>query len=153
MLAPATDPDVVYPPGYTSVGQVALEGFSFTMLAGAWSGSRLTFNIQSKELWSGWCGLQKTVYDGYCLPNWEEVSCGGCCLKSPDGGTLPVDCGKLNSGLCDWGSPCACSETPCSVNLDPAKADLTFDLNGDGNHLDGSLVFGKTIGVHLTRAP
>lgn len=70
-LAPPTDPNVGYPPGY--VGNIAvvpttvspLEDFAFTVLGGTYTPPRLTLGIDTAELWKKWCELQTTIYPLY----------------------------------------------------------------------------------------
>ena len=65
---PATDPEAVYPPGYTRFSGIT-EGFPFTMAQGTLIGSRLRFTIWVTEVWSGWCALQTPIPGSpWCVP-------------------------------------------------------------------------------------
>jgi hypothetical protein len=176
-LAPPTDPDVGYPPGYGGQGTPSalddvLEGFTFTALAGMYASPRLTVGLDPAELWKQWCALQTVIYRQYngqseggaacgplmgygCLPNvGTQGGSAGCAWTScDDPGPTPIDCGKL--ALCQFGmSPCACTPTACSVPA-PKAPGITFDMQLSAGALDGSEtgIGNSVLNVHLTKQP
>ena len=158
LLSPPSDPTVGYPPGLMGDVQAGLDGpvehFAFSILSGVQQGSRVTFGIDTQQLWKSWCELQTTDYNGSCLPPGTTNLCpgadagsGSCCLFPPDGGAIPMDCEYIQ--LCSWGGPCSCSSSGCSVDMNP---NVSFDLQLSGNAVDGAIVnLGATI--HATVAP
>jgi hypothetical protein len=131
--APATDPNVEYPPGLTAQGgpnMAWFQGFSYSMLDGKLTAQRLQFTLRNSELWSGWCALQTPVDDsGMCLPN-GAVTCenGKCTITSSTNGQkiTNVDSGRLT--LCTMDQVCLCSTTACGANLEGAGPRASFDM-------------------------
>ncbi len=164
-LAPATDPNVGYPPGFTG-GQTPLEGFEFTIIGGTYTAPRVQLSIQSTELWKQWCEIQTMIYPQYnsastgcgpllgygCLPNVGFMGgASGCSWTSCDHpNPTPIDCGKLS--LCTpLGGVCTCTMTACTVPT-PAKGDIAFDMQLASGKLDGSVTgLGALYNVHLTQ--
>ena len=80
--APATNPDVDYPPAYGEDDSgctggypipFAGEGFVYAIEMGTFDGSRLRAGVAMAELWTGWCALQTSYATGSgcgysCLP-------------------------------------------------------------------------------------
>jgi hypothetical protein len=160
-LAPPTDPDVGYPPGYKGFSSVALlEGFEFTVLHGTYAAQRLQVQIQSTELWDQWCALQTKIY-----PQYAQADDGGCSATVTGYACIPssiasnpntcelytcqqpagtsIDCGKL--ALClDNGPPagpqqfrCPCTATSCAVPV-ATTGDIAFDMQLATGSLNGS---------------
>jgi hypothetical protein len=97
-----------------------------------------------------------------CLPNSGSMfsSTGGCATLSPDGGSTPVDCGKLS--LCTLNMACQCTATGCASNQVAAgtpvsnyQVELDGALDPTGTMLTGTLTLdgqsGTRITVHLTK--
>ena len=148
--APATDPNVGYPSNLPSTGYDGswTEGFSYSMVNGLSTPTRLRFTIRSFELWSGWCALQTPVQGSdMCLPNWGGAMTNGQCSQTnpANGTTTIVDCGKLN--LCLEVQVCVCSTVPCVVTPN-AGPELSFDIAITNNDASGS-VSGHN--VHFTQ--
>jgi hypothetical protein len=156
---PATDPNVGYPLGFNGQGFLSstIEGFWFSMVAGSYTGNRLSFGMDETELWAGWCALQTPPVDGSarCLPSWggfmdsDGTHCG---QTGPNGETIIVDCGKL--ALCSdisllGGGVCSCTPTGCSYRQDDGET-MHFDLAVSGGIASGGSPFGN---VHLTKDP
>ena len=170
--APATDPDAAYPPAQFPYNILAVgkepgryEGFPFTLVDGKVTLPVVQFRMTVNEIWKGWCELQ-TPYpwedagspDAFsCMPN-EEVQFTegqGCWFRLPDGGQLPIACGK--TALCGGQKSCSCTAAGCkgrTIQAELEHGDLQFDLNLDGNALDGNYAGGAGRGnVRFTRAP
>jgi hypothetical protein len=148
---PATDPNVGYPPGFSGELLPQMEGLAFSMVAGNLTPNRLRFAFDNLEPWAGWCALQ-TPYDGSgsFLPNWGSSMIENVCtLFNPDGGTLVVDCGRLNLYL---DRICECSTTSCSLR--PADGGTVFfDLALSGDTASGSWTWSDSHNVHFTKDP
>jgi hypothetical protein len=163
VLAPATDPNVGYPPGYTGIVQsFAGEGFTYHLRNGVRTDARLVFGLDEIELWGGWCALQ-TPYevgpDHYeCLPNTgTEGLYDKCFLHFDDGGVSQIDCGKMT--LCTLTRPCHCTANGCTSGTNSGSvglATLSFDLAIAGDAANGTVVGlgggSGPVNVHLTRA-
>ena len=157
--APATDPNVEYPPGLTAQGGPGtawVQGFSYSMLDGNLTSNRLQFTMQNYELWSGWCALQTPVDDsGMCLPS-GAVTCENnkCTITSSANGQkiTNVDSGKVS--LCTMDEVCTCSTTTCVANLWGAGPRASFDMMISGTDASGSTTgaFGDH-NVHFTKDP
>jgi hypothetical protein len=173
-LAPPTDPNLGYPPGYTGLpdpGRSTLESFAFTVLGAIYASPRVTLGFDANELWKAWCGTQTTIYPKYngesdggcgpligygCLPDiGYGQGTGGCTWYSCDQpANTPVDCGKL--ALCggQGPNPCTCTATSCTVSA-PVTPGITFDMQLVSGALDGSEqgIGGSALNVHLVKQP
>jgi hypothetical protein len=161
--APATDPDVGYPPdllsstgfapGVPFVGAAYVaEGYPYAFDGGSLSAQRLQIKIDMGQLWDGWCALQTPQTDGSkgCLPNGEPTFDSlGCTLASSDTGqSVPVDCGKLD--LCATPSQCACTSAGCVSAGDGENIFLNLVVTGDT--ASGTFTqFGTPNDVHLVK--
>jgi hypothetical protein len=137
-LAPPTDPNVGYPPGFLETfppdqSISTLEGFAFTVLGG--------------------CG----PLIGYgCLPNVGSQQENSVCswISCSTSTYTPIDCGKL--ALCGGmgPNPCTCTATACTVPP-PASPGVTFDMQLSAGALDGSEsgIGGGVLNVHLVKGP
>jgi len=168
-LAPPTDPNVGYPPGFGTGAASITEGFDFTVLNGTYAAPRLTLQVQRSEVWKKWCELQTEIYPQYngvsdgscgpligygCLPNAATETGSTCAWSSCDHKSwTPIDCGKLE--LCGGHGVgvCTCTATSCTVPVGPT-GDVSFDaqlaagtMNGSTTGLSGSQV----LNVRLTR--
>ena len=155
--APATDPNVGYPPGLMA-GQGPgnwIQGFSYSMTNGKLASNRLRFTLLNFELWSGWCALQTPLDDsGMCVPNGSAACVNGkCTITNPvNGQTITVDYGKME--LCSMGWVCLCSTTTCVANLTGSGPAVSFDLVISGTDASGSVA--GSLGdhnVHFTKDP
>ena len=155
--APATDPNVGYPPGFTAGSMPpAWEGFPFTMLDGRFTTNRLRFTINGIEPWAGWCALQTPMDDsGMCLPNWGGSMINNYCKMWPgdsESNAIVVDCGKME--LCNQLMVCTCSATSCWLNANGVGSGQTFDMAVAGDIASGSGTVGNaTRNIHFTRDP
>ena len=156
--APATDPNVEYPPGFTAQGgpdTFWVQGFSYSMLDGKLTSNRLQFTMQNYELWSGWCALQTPADDsGMCVPN-GSVTCANnkCTITLANGQKITnLDFGKVS--LCRINEVCTCSTTTCVANLWGAGPRASFDMVISGTDASGSTLgaFGN-LNVHFTKDP
>lgn len=160
--APASDPNLGYPPGFVTgaggaPGSTIYEGFHYRLLAGELGDPRLKTRASTQELWRTWCPLQ-TAYDRSpgcgCLPDWghaEDPYPAKRCYQTDPASheQVDVDCGKV--GLCDASDPvCRCTAQGCTVDL---ETNLRFDLTRYGDVLMGSLEtpLSGTLTVKLTR--
>ena len=157
--APATDPNVEYPPGLSArggPGTAWVQGFSYSMLDGKLTSNRLRFTLHVYELWSGWCALQTPVDDsGMCVPNGSATCVDGKCTitSSANGQKITnVDAGKLS--LCSMAEVCLCSTTTCVANLWSIGPTASFDMVISGTDASGSTAgsFGDR-NVHFTQDP
>jgi hypothetical protein len=133
---PATDPNTGYPTSVFEFGRPYYwEGFAYSIVAGTYGSHRLRFNVDSLELWSGWCALQPAPTDGSttCLPQSSSVTVGqdNCSFTKLDGTTVPVDCGKiaLCFGMMPGAGVCNCSPAGCVAGspYNP-DGDTAFDV-------------------------
>ena len=167
LLAPATDPEVGYPPAVLDGGPPnPLEHFAFTLMQGRFDGARLTFGIKLNEVYTRWCEIQKTIYPIYngggmhelvgygCLPNVATMNGTSGCTWHDDMANkdVPIDCNKL--GLCLSGGPCQCTMTSCAANV-MAGNSLTFDIALSRDTAAGTVrgLGGQNVTVHLTKMP
>jgi hypothetical protein len=151
---PATDPNIGYPPDWearaTKSGTDPLfsafmylaEGFSYAFDGGTLDAHRLRFVVDTNQLWSGWCALQKPATDpsSSCFPL-QGGSFGdtGCWQTNPvTGQMVKEDCGKYY--LC-IGPPCSCSDTACGLDAD-RPSNQSFDVFISGDTLSGSVTGG-----------
>jgi hypothetical protein len=181
LLAPPTDPNVGFPPITPPKNAIdcgpfrytgdALEYFPFTIEQGAFDGARLTFTLDSNEIFKQWCELQTVIFPanssppGYwCAPSsYQGCNCApsGCsdtsmlstseCYSDPTTGKLvPIECGKME--LCVGGSYCTCTSSHCTENVAMARM-ISFDMQVQSDRADGSVAFTPStiINVHLTR--
>jgi hypothetical protein len=169
-LAPPTDPNVGYPPGFSGDTPGApLEGFDFTVLKGTYAAPpRVHLQVDPAEQWKQWCELQTTIYPEYnstsdggcgvllgygCLPN-AVTQFGSSCAWGPScqqPAVTPVDCGKL--ALCGPLGPCECTATSCTVQVGPTGS-VAFDMQLASGSLNGSttgIERSQALNVHLTR--
>jgi len=154
--APATDPNVAYPPEFSANGvfiPYGIEGFAYSMANGKLSSSRLQFTVQSYELWSGWCALQTPGYDGgMCLPNWNSSCANGkCTLTNPANGQKLTNVNPDILTLCLMIEVCLCSTTTCGANL--SGYPTSFDLTLSGTDASGSVAGAFGGNVHFTKDP
>jgi hypothetical protein len=157
--APATDPNVAYPPEFIANGGFIpywVEGFAYSMADGKLSSSRLQFTVQSYELWSGWCALQTPGDDGgMCLPSWNSSCANGkCTLTNPANGQELTNVDPDILSLCLLDEVCLCSTTTCGANLPGFGSTASFDLSLSGTAASGSVAgtFGDH-NVHFTKDP
>lgn len=136
----ATDPEVGYPP-LVETSMLPYEGFEYTLRAGDVTGDRVRFEVSSTELWKDWCALQSPIQSssGYnCIPSGIfDVSQkpSSCAWHDPESGQwVAIDCAKLH--LCMFGV-CQCTANACQAK---PENDISFDLDHEGNALDGSVV-------------
>jgi hypothetical protein len=175
-LAPPTNPDVGYPAGYTGVGYGPLprKGYPFTVLKGTVDGSRVTLQVNTKELYAKWCELQTMTYrwPGYagsvygCMPqgggSLDPESDGplGCITTPQEGAPMPIDCVKAM--LCGSADVCTCSATGCTRTLSTAPdvplgdGPVQFVMERTGDAMNGTVVglhdSVEGFNVHMTRA-
>jgi len=144
--APATDPDVGYPPGVTGyLDPPLIPGFTFTLIKGTVVDGRVRFGISKREPWRGWCDLQ-TPYPSVghynCVPDAlggvYGSGGGGCYLNGPNGEHLVFDCGKLM--LCGTEHVCVCNSTHCGGDPEAYAGDY-FDLHFDTASADGEALY------------
>ena len=169
LLAPPTDPNLGYPPAAgAGAAPDTLEHFEFSVRKGRLDGGRLTFKLNTKEIFKQWCEIQTKIYPvfngtpahellGYgCLPNAATGSGTSGCFWHDDVTNMDVsvDCNKLR--LCMFGQgPCTCTMTSCTADV-TADGDVAFDLAVNGDAANGTaqgLSTGQNINVHLTRMP
>jgi hypothetical protein len=165
--APATDPNVGYPPGLgmnqflgvPGPGDFYLEGYSYPFDQGVLTTQRLHFTANLNELWVGWCSLQTDVDgSGSCLPNSGGMAAGNgasCAYGDPNhpGEYIPVDCGKFE--LCGPLGPCACTPSGCTVSPNETSGEvLSLDIAITGATANGTVdaPFG-TRDVQFTKSP
>jgi hypothetical protein len=178
-LAPPTDPDVAYPPGYwsasnppctTSMAELPapVERFEFTAHdLSVEAGGRVQVSFAQPEAWAAWCALQKKIYfvgdDGgpetrryaCCAPD-ASTDAGGFCDPSQ---TTPSDPGKL--ALCpslDQAWPhCTCNASQCGIDASTGDTHLDLQLGTTGDTLQGSILglgrYGIPFTVYLARSP
>jgi hypothetical protein len=166
--APATDPNVAWPPGITADSAIRLfsdphpiEGFSYPAHAIKWESRRLKFEISLGDPWAPWCELQTPLdvgtgdHDGgtaspthwSCGPTgWSGISGTTTCQANDSSLTAP--CAKF--ALCSGSGPCTCSSTGCTAD---AKVVASFDIALEGNSGNGSFALQDgSNNVRLTRA-
>ncbi len=154
-----------------------------TVLQGTYMAPRLQLQVDPQELWQKWCQIQTTIYPQYnspggggdsgpepapeggptgcgplvgygCLPavGYSEGPMGCTWSSCQQPGSTPVDCGKLQ--LCNFGGPCSCTATGCTVQVGPTGG-VSFDMQLVAGALDGStegfLEFQGVLNVHLTK--
>jgi hypothetical protein len=166
--APATDPNVGYPPGefdpmHTPAGWDIstfidyAEGFVMPIAQSSVMGTRLQFQANWTSTWDTWCAIQTPIPSSPPLPGGPQgFSCvdpvgtddTGC--HSSSGGVF-VDCGKFM--LCEAGL-CACTAQGCQlgqVNCDT----LNFDMQVAADVGTGSVALGcaGVHNVHFSRVP
>jgi hypothetical protein len=140
---PATDPNVGYPPGfnYALGSPIPYEGFEYSIVAGSYLDRRLTFAVDTAELWADWCALQPPPTNGSttCVPNFTQEQPGpgnSCTITMASGKTQQLDCGKL--ALCQAMSVCTCSSLGCSTNWS-SHGEITIDVFVVGDTASGSM--------------
>jgi hypothetical protein len=168
--APATDPDIAYPPGYKPIGADPddaffsidrTEGSPLSMVAGTAEATRFKFGADWYELWQSWCALQTPIpamggASFGCLgAEGGAISDQGCFARVGDQ-MVPLDCGKYL--LCSTSNKCTCTMTSCRVER---IARWAFDLRITGDQAAGSVktdlgravgdIYGDTYNVYLTR--
>jgi hypothetical protein len=152
--APATNPDVGYPPDFLHAAQTMsidgiyiAEGYAYAFDGGTFDGQRLQFKADLAQLWSGWCALQVSPAAGYG-PCFLILSGQGGAIVSADlsmctvnnpfgpGPMLQPDCGKWL--LCQGGdgSVCSCTTSGCEAN---SSMNAVFDLFVTGKTMSGSV--------------
>jgi hypothetical protein len=172
LIAPATDPNVGYPPGaYSVTADVTSgtgtptelsQGVLYPIHAATVETNRIKLGIDPKDIYADWCPLQ-TPYPGpgneiyTCLPLNGAMSTPGqgCTVLEPDGTTQPVDCAKLE--LCFPETACTCTATACVASTVPAGStvgqypvELDGALDATGTTMTGTLTVGR-VTVHLTK--
>lgn len=160
--APATDPNVGYPPsieesaarsagaGGSANFDAASEAYPLTILNGQATSTRVQFQVDTKELWKGWCELQ-TPYlqsgaDYGCIPasGWASAGGNGCFLNNG----APLDCAKAQ--LCS-SAICTCTARGCTVS---PQGDVSFDLHvQSANEFSGSATLSGLHNVYLKSVP
>jgi hypothetical protein len=145
--APATDPNVGYPPGQnllvsTFFTSPVVQGFAYTLLDGTMQDGRVRFTLRGNEPWRGWCALQTPIADPAnnrygCLRTYRSAmvnpSTLDCRIIEDNGTYTPIDCGKFM--LCGPNSACACDAEGCDA--DPGMR-YPFDLHFDAASADGA---------------
>jgi hypothetical protein len=185
-LPPATDPDVGYPPSTDPADPSGFwEGFAYPAHAAAiTSSNRIQLGLDPEDILATWCPLQ-TSYPEYqlyvgdgamptfygCVKHGLSYGFGGgnspdggpdagpqCVLTDGDGGSQPIDCGKLQ--LCVIGNACACDATGCVARTVPAGTQAAgypgeLDATVDGTTLTGTLALPNEgrLTIHLTKTP
>jgi hypothetical protein len=166
--APATDPNVGYPPSYDksqpAPGLVGpdgfyLEGYPYTFNDGVLTSQRLHFTANLDQLWAGWCALQTEADgSGSCVPNSGGMFSGdgtSCAYGDPahPGKYIPIDCGKLS--LCGPGGPCLCTASGCALNTIAGPGEIfSLDIAINGGTANGSIEGPvPTENVQFTKGP
>lgn len=177
---PPSEADAGFPIGILPLDTSELtEGFLYPLYETQAQADRIQLGVNPGDLYAAWCALQ-TPYPSYetsfshdagytsvvsgivdggtvdtfysCLPNEGSMSGpNGCALLGPDGGSTPVNCGRLS--LCGIGAACQCSASGCvseqvgagtpvsnypvelDAMLDSAGTTLTGTLNLDGSRV------------------
>jgi hypothetical protein len=161
LLAPPTDPNAGYPPGYDPAivdvnnpsPSLPAVGFAYPVVNTSVESSRIRLDADTRELFRGWCAIQPPVAnDGFstgygCVANLGfGGDAGGCYQVASDGTThVAIDCDKL--GLCMNQTLCSCTASACS--LAPLAADYGIQLDGALEMASGDLV--GTLVLHGTR--
>jgi len=168
--APATNPDVGYPPDFLHAAQTMSidgiyisEGYAYPFDRGTFDGQRLQFKADLAQLWSGWCALQVSPAAGYG-PCFMILSGQGGSIVSADlsmctvtnpfgpGPMLQPDCGEwlLCQGDDRSRSVCSCTASGCAAN---SSMNAVFDLFMTSKTMSGSVQapFGrsKVMNVHF----
>jgi hypothetical protein len=161
--APATDPNVGYPPGAPArnLSPPYVAGYPLTILNGTAQAGRVRFGVADRhEPWKGWCELQTVLYPNElavpgssygCAPNWASLGATdtdpSCYLVDPTTDKkVPVDCGKLQ--LCAWYPVCQCDATKCTA---ARSQDTRCDLQFGADEATGSCTTDAGTTVRLFR--
>jgi hypothetical protein len=143
--APATDPNVGYPPSDTAGFEdqpAIVSGFALTLQNGTTDGARVRFSVAQTEPWRSWCELQPSYDNGAqqcsCIPPYSSLSGStsnsGTCSIAVGSQKFTVNCGK--AFLCQGMSPyCSCNDTGCEA---ATSTTLDFDLRFSGDTAEGS---------------
>jgi hypothetical protein len=144
-LAPATDPEAVYPPGTTAASSFSfLEGFAYRLLDASLEGERLRFRIAYSEPWSSWCRLQtpycdKTFGGFHCstVTAFNDHGDGTCFVIDASTGRdlAPVSCAQ--AGYCRNDDLCLCDGAGCDANVNSTTS-IEFDLHVSSDDATGS---------------
>jgi hypothetical protein len=112
-----------------------VEGFSYTMMNGQVSGSRLVFDIAPAEAWGSVCSAQ-TPFPGThtcASTGWGAPDSSGKCLTTLNCQDYLIDCAALFT--CSYA--CRCDDTHCFFD---SSANLVhFDVAYRSPYLDGSV--------------
>jgi hypothetical protein len=148
LIAPPTDPNLGYPPGYDPAivdfhPQSLTVGFAYPVASSSVEANRIRLAADTHELFRAWCAIQPPVANdlsstGYgCVDNTGlagNPSGSGCLQIAADGTESPIDCAKY--ALCMWPTGvCSCTATACSV-VPPTQ--------GYGIQLDGAIDMATT---------
>ena len=163
LFAPATNPDVAYPPTYKRQQFESLyPGISYPIRAATVESARIRLSVNPWEVERDWCAFQTSyaMPSGYSYPDPDGIATGyrcgpfravaagangEACVYTGDGTPeMPVDCDKAN--LCQ-DDACSCDATGCSVREAPSgkqDAYTKFDaaLDDSGDSLVGTLKVG-----------
>jgi hypothetical protein len=176
-LAPPTDPNTGYPPGYWSAGappnatsmtglNAPVEHFEFTARSvSVEAGGHVRVSFAQNEVWAAWCALQQKIYpvnigDETGLPAY--ACCDPGALDASDScdpsQTTPSDPGKV--ALCtqwinSWPA-CRCNASQCGIDASTGDTELDLQLDPTGGTLQGSISglarLGAPFTVYLARA-
>jgi hypothetical protein len=145
-IAPATDPNVGYPPGYWDLvdphsGRSVAEQFSYTGSQIQLDDGYLTFRVSSLEAWKSWCEIQPRVYslpsDGGG-PRFACCSGGASTPCDPNEVTPNDDPGKLAMCVPFYGATgCSCAKDGCTVDL--SNPDLFFAMQLTNGYFSGTI--------------
>jgi hypothetical protein len=136
--APATDPEVPYPPVDSAAFKPTPRspGFTYTLLAAEVDGTRLQFRIAYAEAYGSWCGLQTSYprpQGGFaCLPSYGDgVSVEGdsCHATGSSAQGHVYACTHYFACLGFVDPLCACQAGGCIANIDGEgeRFDLAFE--------------------------
>lgn len=160
--APATDPNLVYPPG-TWERVTLIPGYTLTLLDGTVDGARLRFQVSPPEAYQSWCALQTSYV--------AKLGANGCgCVPGYVNGILAGDnlcpvvdtvAGYTEKFNCDQASMCgsfSTRDTVCICNASgcgPIRDGVGdyFDLIVSGDTIEGSDTLHNNARMHFTREP
>jgi hypothetical protein len=147
--APATDPNLGYPPDATPTSFGGATGFvsgaPLTLQMGTTDGTRVRFSVAPTEAWRSWCQLQSSFTDDQscnCLPPFSSTMMAAAgapsaldsCKVKTAASTLTLNCRKLF--LCnDFNPLCVCNASSCDAeNSETDDFDLRFTADmGEGS--------------------
>jgi hypothetical protein len=156
--APATNPNVGYPPGVGGGGlggntgserDSVAEGYTYQFDGGSFDSQRLRFTVLLSQLWSGWCALQTPPSDGSqgCFPNGGGGKDSSGCYVNNQGAMVAFDCSKFF--LCVNQQPCLCDQSGCRAS--PSSPITQFDLFLSAGTMSGSAVGSFAGNVHFVK--
>ena len=150
-LAPATDPEANYPPGYEAAEVlVPVAGFSYTLMNPSLSGSRVQFQIVLSEPFQSWCQLQTPIYThstntGWsCTPNATTQHTAQGCRQVDEctGEEVFVPCDQFDTCL-NIEPRCACNSSGCDADI--SSRVYAFDLRFEADDATGAMDESVTI--------